>query len=117
MRAFSLSAAELLERIIASGAQLRLVGDELQIKTNGREDRRLQEEIKRNKTGLTKLVQEGEHKWHPVETWSYRREGNRMIGKRLDEAGETSWGIKPFEKNNAYQLPLWKKQGPCHDNH
>ncbi len=95
MRVFSLSAAELLEQIIASGAHLRLVGDELQIKIDGGADRRLQEEIKRNKKGLTQLVQAGEHRWRPVETWSYRREGNRMIGKRLDEAGETSWEITP----------------------
>ena len=92
MRVFSLSAAELLERIIASGTQLRLVGDELQIKMNG-EDRRLQEGIKRHKTGLKELVQAGEHKWYPVETWSYRREGNRMVGKRLDEAGEKAWEV------------------------
>ena len=90
MRVFSLSAAELLEQIIASGAQLRLVGDELQIKMNGGVDRRLQEEIKRNRTGLTKLVQEGEHKWRPVETWTYRREGDRLIWKRLDAAGEVT---------------------------
>jgi len=67
MRVFSLSAAELLERIIASGAQLRLVGDELQIKIDGGMDRRLQEEIKRNKNGLTQLVQAGEHRWRSVE--------------------------------------------------
>jgi len=95
MRVFSLSATELLERIIASGAHLRLVGDELQVKMDGGADRKLREEIKRNKTGLTELVQAGEHKWHPIETWSYRREGNRMIGKRLDKAGETSWEVTP----------------------
>ena len=95
MRVFSLSSAELLEQIITSGAQLRLVGDELQIKMNGGGDRWLQKKIKRNKDGLTQLVQAGEHKWRPVETWSYRREGNRMIGTRLDEAGETSWEITP----------------------
>ena len=95
MRVFSLSAAELLEQIITSGAQIRLVGDELQIKIDGGVNYKLQEEIKRNKTGLIELVQAGEHKWHPVETWSYRREGNRMVGKRLDEAGETSWEVTP----------------------
>jgi len=95
MEVFSLSAAELLEQIITSGTELRLVGDELQIKIDGGADRRLQEGVKRNKDGLKQLVQAGEHKWRPVETWSYRREGNRMIGTRLDEAGETSWEVTP----------------------
>jgi len=89
MRVFSLSASELLERIIAAGGQVRLVGDELQIKMNGGVDRGLRKAIKSNKTGLKQLVREGEHKFRPVETWSYRREGNRMIGIRLDEAGKS----------------------------
>jgi len=95
MITFSLSAVQLLERLVASGAQLRLVGDELQIKMNGRADRKLRDEIKKHKTGLTQLVQAGEHRWRPVETWEFRREGNRMIGKRLDEAGEASWEVTP----------------------
>jgi len=66
MEVFSLSAAELLERIIASGAQLRLVGDELQIKMNGGGDYRLRQEIERNKNGLTQLVRAGEHRWREV---------------------------------------------------
>ena len=66
MITFSLSAAKLLERLIASGAQLRLVGDELQIKMNGGGDYRLREEIKRNKDGLTQLVRAGEHRWREV---------------------------------------------------
>ena len=66
MEVFSLSAAELLERIIASGAQLRLVGDELQINMNGGEDYRLQREIESNKDGLTQLVRAGEHRWREV---------------------------------------------------
>ena len=66
MITFSLSAAKLLERLIASGAQLRLVGDELQIKMNGGTDRRLQGEIERNKDGLTQLVRAGEHRWRKV---------------------------------------------------
>ncbi len=104
MRIFSLSAAELLEKIIASGAHLRLVGDELQIKIDGGANYKLQEEIKRNKKGLTQLVQAGEHKWHPVETWSYRRVGNRMIGTRLDEAGETSWEVTPSNPIKARKV-------------
>ncbi len=95
MRVFSLSAAELLERIITSGAQLRLVGDELQIKMNGGVDHKLREEIKRNKVGLRQLVQAGEHhKWRQVETWSYQRYGNWIEGCRLDSPGWTRWKIE-----------------------
>jgi len=104
MRTFSLSAAQLLERLIASGARLRLAGNDLQIKMHGQSDRKLREEIERNKTGLTQLVQAGEHRWHPVETWNYRREGNRIIGKRLDEAGEASWEVtssNPIEERKV----------------
>ena len=75
MRSFSLSAADLLEKLVASGAHLRLVGDELQVKINGGVDRELREEIKRNKDGLTQLVQTGQHKWRRVETWNYQRGG------------------------------------------
>ncbi len=63
---FSLSAAQLLERLITAGAQLRLVGDDLQIKINGAGGRRLREEIERNKDGLTQLVRAGEHRWREV---------------------------------------------------
>ncbi len=66
MITFSLAAAKLLERLIASGAHLRLVGDELQIKMNGGEDYRLLGEIERNKEGLTQLVRAGEHRWREV---------------------------------------------------
>ncbi len=106
MRVFSLSAAELLERIIASGAHIRLVGDELQIKIKGGVDPELREEIWRNKNGLTELVQAGEHKWGKVEEWEFEREGNRMIGKRLDAPGEMSWEVKPsapLEKTRVLQ--------------
>jgi len=63
---FSLSAAKLLERLIDSGAQLRLVGDDLQIKMHGQPNHRLRQEIERNRDGLIKLVQAGEHRWRPV---------------------------------------------------
>ena len=66
MITFSLSAAELLERLIAAGAHLRLVGDDLQIKMNGGGGRRLRGEIERNKDGLTQLVRAGEHRWREV---------------------------------------------------
>ena len=82
MRIFRLSAANLLERLIASGARLRLVGNELQVKGLNREFR---EEIKGNKQGLMDLVRAGEHKRQPVEEWSYWRDGVWMVGTRLDK--------------------------------
>ena len=91
MRIFSLSAAELLERLVASGVHLRLVGNELQVK--GDLDDELREEIKRNKDCLTQLVQEGEHKWQPVEEWNYWRDGHWIEGCRLDSPGWTRWKI------------------------
>lgn len=84
MRIFRLSAANLLERLIASGARLRLVGNELQVKGLNREFR---EEIKGNKQGLMDLVRAGEHKRQPVEAWSYQRDGDWMVGTRLDKPG------------------------------
>ena len=92
MRSFSLSAADLLEKLVASGAHLRLVGDELQVKADL--DNELREEIKRNKNGLTQLVQAGEHRWQSVETWNYLRDGNWIEGCRLDSPGWTRWKIE-----------------------
>ena len=66
MITFSLSAARLLERLIASGARLRLTGSDLQIKMNGQPNHRLRQEIERNRDGLIQLVQAGEHRWRPV---------------------------------------------------
>ena len=66
MITFSLSAAKLLERLVDSGAQLRLVGDDLQVKMNGGGEYRLRREIERNKDGLTQLVRAGEHRWREV---------------------------------------------------
>ena len=66
MITFSLSAAKLLERLVDSGAQLRLVGDDLQVKINGGGEYRLRREIERNKDGLTQLVRAGEHRWREV---------------------------------------------------
>jgi len=33
-------------------------------------------------------------KWQKVAEWDFRREGNQMIGNRLDGPGETSWTIE-----------------------
>ncbi len=63
---FSLSATKLLKRLIASGAHLRLAGNDLQIKMNGQPNPRLRQEIERNKDGLTQLVRAGEHRWREV---------------------------------------------------
>ncbi len=100
MRIFSLSAANLLERLIASGARLRLVGNELQVKGLNREFR---EEIKGNKQGLMDLVRAGEHKRQPVEAWSYWRDDNWMEGCRLDEPAWTRWKINGQDQQNKAQ--------------
>ncbi len=104
MRNFNLSAAELLERLIASGAELRLVGDDLQIKINGGVDSKLREEIKTNKNGLVRLVEAGEHKLPPV-IWIHRPEDNRMIWKTLNTLGETTPST-PVNESQSKQLAL-----------
>jgi len=81
---FSLSADILLKKLIRAGVQLRLVGEELQVKGNGDLDPDIREEIKANKSGLIDLVRAGEHLWRPVAEWEFKRDGNRMVGKRLD---------------------------------
>ncbi len=35
--------------------------------------------------------------WQRIAEWDFRREGNRMIGKRLDGPGETCWTIEDTE--------------------
>ncbi len=104
MRNFNLSAAELLERLIASGAELRLVGDDLQIKINGGVDSKLREEIKTNKNGLVRLVEAGEHKL-PQVIWIHRPEDNRMIWKTLNTLGETTPST-PVNESQSKQLAL-----------
>ena len=91
MRTFDL-AKNLLEQLVNSGIRLRVVGDELQV--NGDLNDGLREQIRKYKTHLVELVQAGEHSWKRIAVWDFRRDGNRMIGKRLDAPGETSWTIE-----------------------
>jgi len=87
----SAEAAELLEELKEKGVRLSLNKQKLRVE--GKLPDNLKEEVRKNKEGLIQLVKLGEHRWRKVEEWEFRREGNRMIGKRLDEAGETSWQI------------------------
>ncbi len=88
-----LSAAsdKLLEELKAKGIKLFLTGEKLRVQ--GELSDEFKKRVLKNKEGLIQLVKLGEHRWRKVEEWEFRREGNRMIGKRLDEAGETSWQI------------------------
>ncbi len=87
----SAAADKLLEELKAKDIHLSLYGKRLRVKGNCSDE--LKEQVLENKKGLIQLVMLGEHRWRKVEEWEFRREGNRMIGKRLDEAGETSWQI------------------------
>lgn len=95
MRVFTLSAVNLLEKLIDHAVRLRVIDDELQVKANGGLNPEVREAIKKHKSALMQLVQAGNHKWRPVAEWEFRRNGNRMSGKRLDAPGEKSWTIKP----------------------
>ena len=69
----------------------------------------LKEQVLKNKEGLLQLVKLGEHRWRKVAEWEFEREGNRMVGKRLDAPRETSWEIKPsvqLEEKPRQQLAL-----------
>ena len=94
VRVFTLSADILLKKLIQAGVQLRLVGKELQVKGNGKLDPAVREEIKANKSGLIDLIRAGEHLWRPVSEWQFKRDGDWMVGERLDAPGEKYWPIE-----------------------
>ena len=97
MRVFTLSADILLKKLVGAGIQLRLVGEELQVKGKGKLDPGIREEIKANKLSLIDLVRAGEHLWRPVAEWQFRKDGDWMVGERLDAPGERAWRIEPRE--------------------
>ena len=89
----SATADQLLEELKAEGIKLSFNNGKLRVQ--GELSDYLKEQVLKNKEGLIQLVKLGEHRWRKVEEWEFRREGNRMIGKRLDEAGEASWEVTP----------------------
>ena len=89
----SAAADKLLEELKGNGVKLSLPGEKLRVQ--GELSDELKKRVLKNKKGLIQLIKLGEHRWRKVEEWEFRREGNRMIGKRLDEAGEASWEVTP----------------------
>ena len=89
----SAAADKLLEELMGKGIKLSLPGEKLRVQ--GELSDELKKRVLKNKEGLIQLVRLGEHRWRKVEEWEFRREGSRMIGTRLDEAGETDWEITP----------------------
>jgi len=89
----SAAADKLLDELKAKGIKLALTGEKLRVQ--GELSDEFKNRVLKNKEGLIQLVKLGEHRWRKVEEWEFRREGNRMIGKRLDEAGEASWEVTP----------------------
>ena len=87
----SAAADRLLEELKEKGIHLSLYGKRLRVKGDCSGD--LKERILRHKEGLIQLVELGKHRWRKVGEWEFKREDDRMIGKRLDEAGETSWEV------------------------
>ena len=75
---FTLSADSLLKKLIRTGVQLRLVGQELQVKGNGKLDPAIREEIKANKSGLIDLIRAGEHLWRPVAEPEFSKKGMNL---------------------------------------
>ena len=52
--------------------------------------------IKPREEDVLAVAQGGsEDRWRKVEEWRFKREGSRMVGKRLDAPGEMSWEVKP----------------------
>ena len=43
-------------------------------------------------------------KWVMVSEWEFKRVGNRMVGKRLDAPGETSWPIEPSSADKVAKI-------------
>ena len=89
----SAAADKLLEELKAKDIHLSLYGKRLRVKGGCSDD--LKKQVLKNKEELIQLVKLGEHRWRKVEEWEFRREGNRMVGTRLDEAGQTAWEITP----------------------
>ena len=85
----SAAADKLLEELKTKGVKLALTGEKLRVQ--GKLSDELKKQVLENKKGMIQLVKLGEHRWRKIEEWEFRRGGNRMIGKRLDEAGGTSW--------------------------
>lgn len=99
MNVFSLPALELLEELKAADVRLAVEGDELVVKGHLTDEWR--ESIKANKSGLVDLVRAGEHLWRPVAEWQFKRDGDWMVGQRLDAPGEKCWLIKPSKADKA----------------
>ncbi len=104
MRVFTLSADTLFKKLIRAGVQLRLVGEELQVKGNGELDPGIREEIKANKSGLIDLVRVGEHLWRPESEWEFKRVGDWVVGRRLDAPGEQCWPIEPIPADEVAKI-------------
>ncbi len=103
MRIFSFQAEELLWRLLDSGARLRLVEGQLQVKMPGGLSEDLRGEIQKNKAGLLELVQAGEANWHTEQVWESShiripkpdgRVDVWMLMKRLDKPGERTWFVR-----------------------
>ncbi len=98
----SAAADKLLEELKANGIKLFLTGEKLRVQ--GELSDEFKKRVLKNKEGLIQLVKLGEHRWRKVEEWEFRREGNKMVGKRLDKAGEMSWQVtssNPLEERKV----------------
>jgi len=98
----SAAADKLLEELKEKWVKLSFAGEKLRVQ--GELSDELKKRVLKNKEGLIQLVKLGEHRWRKVEEWEFRREGNRMVGKRLDEAGEASWEVtssNPLEEQTV----------------
>ncbi len=66
----SATADQLLEELKEKGVRLSLNNGKLRVEGKLSDD--LKQRVRQYKEGLVQLVELGEHKWRPVETWNYR---------------------------------------------
>ena len=105
LKVFSLAALELLDTLKDRGARLSLDGDNIVVKGFLTDD--LRDQIREHKQGLIDLMEDGEHLWQKVAEWQFWREGDRMMGRRLDAPGEKSW---PIENTDCSEIEKNKRQ-------
>ena len=96
--------ADLLEDLVTSGIQLRVVEDELQYRGSGLVDDELRERLRQNKTGLKKLLRLEEGRWVQEGEWAFSigkvpsqvypgAVDLWVLGERQDKEGYTFWFV------------------------
>ncbi len=76
LRNFSFDALELLDTLKSCDIKLSLDGEKIVVKGHLTDD--LRHRIREHKQHLVELIEDGEHKWRPVEEWESGQGGNNQ---------------------------------------